>query len=67
MDARLWVDRGRIHLTVLDNGHGLSGEIPRSLKRRARLLRAELEAANSGASGLQIQLRLKPRRFALFP
>ena len=67
VDARLWVDQGRIHLTVLDNGHGLRGEIPRSLKRRARLLRAELAAANSGASGLQIQLRLKPRRFALFP
>ncbi|MBL9189686.1 MAG: hypothetical protein JNK23_19550 [Opitutaceae bacterium] len=65
--ARLWIEKGRIHLMVSDNGHGLHGEIPRSLKRRARLLRADLAATPAAPSGLQIHLRLKPRRFTLFP
>lgn len=66
VETRLRITEGRIHLTVSDNGHGLQGDIPASLRRRARLLGGELSAQPSGTTGLQIDLRLKLRRFPLF-
>lgn len=65
-ETHLRIIDGKIHLTVTDNGQGLRGEIPTSLERRARLLGAELSTQKSSANGLQVDLHLKLRRFALF-
>lgn len=65
VETHLRIDDGRIHLRVSDNGQGLNGGIPASLRRRARLLGGELSAQQQGGSGLQIDLRLKLRRLAL--
>lgn len=54
---------GRITLTVTDNGRGLDGRVPASLKRRARLLGAEVEAGQSEDKGARIVLHLERRRF----
>lgn len=48
-------------LTITDNGHGLNGEIPASLKRRARLLKAKLTTENLTNGGTRITLQLKTR------
>ena len=65
--AHLAVDHGRLHLRVADNGQGLHGALPESLKRRARLLRAQLDLTPAPAGGLQIDLRLRLRRWKFFP
>ncbi len=59
---RLSAVEGEIVFTVSDNGRGLDGRVPASLKRRARLLGAEVEAGVAGATGARIVLRLKNRR-----
>ncbi len=64
--AHLWVENGRINLQVADNGQGLQGAVPSSLKRRARLLDAQLEVGRSPEGGLQIHLRLRLRRWKIF-
>ncbi|WP_372809090.1 sensor histidine kinase [Pontiella sp.] len=51
-----------ILLTVSDNGKGLGGNIPSSLKRRARLLRAKLSVESPAEGGTRIGLRLRNRR-----
>lgn len=60
---RLSAVEGEIIFTVSDNGRGLDGRVPASLKRRARLLGAEVEAGPAGPAGARIVLRLKNRRF----
>jgi signal transduction histidine kinase len=60
---RLSAVEGEIIFTVSDNGRGLDGQVPASLKRRARLLGAEVEAGPAGPAGAHIVLRLKNRRF----
>ena len=60
---RLSAVEGEIIFTVSDNGRGLDGQVPASLKRRARLLGAEVEAGPAGPAGARIVLRLKNRRF----
>jgi signal transduction histidine kinase len=60
---RLAAVEGEIIFTVSDNGRGLDGQVPASLKRRARLLGAEVEVGPAGATGARIVLRLKNRRF----
>lgn len=45
-------------LTVDDNGSGLNNEVPDSLKRRARLLRAKVHALPQAPNGSRIQLNL---------
>ncbi|MFZ9838440.1 MAG: sensor histidine kinase [Opitutaceae bacterium] len=65
-ETHLHIIDGKIHLSVRDNGQGLRGEIPTSLERRARLLGAELSAQRLSPNGLQVDLYLKLRRFALF-
>jgi signal transduction histidine kinase len=65
--TRLSASEGPINLTVSDNGCGLNGQVPASLKRRARLLGADVEAGPSGANGARIVLRLKRRWFGIRP
>lgn len=54
-------------LTISDNGRGLSdlpeGKLPASLTRRARLLRAALNAKTDPEAGTSITLKLKTKRF----
>ncbi|VGO15444.1 Sensor histidine kinase LiaS [Pontiella desulfatans] len=51
-----------IVLTVSDNGKGMSGEnIPSSLKRRARLLKAKLSVEPVPTGGTCLKLRLRHR------
>ena len=46
-------------LTIADNGHGITGQVPPSLKRRARLLRGHVTAKNPTEGGTSIQLLLR--------
>lgn len=48
-------------LTIDDNGSGLDEEVPASLKRRARLLRAKVQALPQSPHGTRIQLSLRLR------
>lgn len=59
--SRLIATKGKIELTVEDNGCGLDGHIPSSLKRRARLLGADVDVRVAGSSGSLIILRLNTR------
>jgi signal transduction histidine kinase len=62
--TRLSAVDGQISLTVSDNGRGLSGGVPASLKRRARLLNGEICAGAAGSSsGTCIMLRIERRWF----
>ena len=65
--TRLTALEGAITLEVTDNGRGLDGRVPASLKRRARLLGADVEAGSSEGKGARIVLRLKRRRFGFLP
>jgi signal transduction histidine kinase len=65
--TRLATADGEIILTVTDNGRGLEGQVPASLKRRARLLGAEVDAGPSAPNGARIVLRLKRRWYGLLP
>jgi signal transduction histidine kinase len=60
--TRLSVADGVLGLVVSDNGRGLGGGLPSSLRRRARLLGADVEAGPSEWNGARIHLRLKIRR-----
>jgi len=64
--TRLTATPGKVSLTISDNGKGLSelpnADIPASLKRRARLLRAKLVVGKGDAGGTQITLLLNTRR-----
>lgn len=66
IDTRVTADPKRIRLTVTDNGHGLDGDVPTSLKRRARLLGAKLEAKPQEVEGTLITLTLKTRNYGIF-
>ncbi|MBI9020770.1 MAG: ATP-binding protein [Verrucomicrobia bacterium] len=50
-----------IHLAVRDNGSGLHGNIPSSLKRRARLLGAKMKLESPAEGGTVIHLTLRVR------
>ncbi|MDF7823559.1 hypothetical protein P4B35_06000 [Pontiellaceae bacterium B12227] len=54
-----------IQLAITDNGHGLTGDVPASLKRRARLLGAQVSTEKSEPGGTRIILKLKTRRFGV--
>lgn len=62
VETRLSAGRNEIRLTVTDNGQGLNGRYPVALKRRARLLGAELRAEEPPEGGTRIDLRLKNRK-----
>jgi signal transduction histidine kinase len=59
--TRLTASRNGIWLIVRDNGLGLK-EIPPSLKRRARLLKAKLSLETPADGGTEIKLRLRMGR-----
>ncbi|MDF7826807.1 histidine kinase [Pontiellaceae bacterium B12227] len=63
--TNLTADRNEVCLTISDNGHGLEGEVPLSLKRRARLLGGHATISTSESGGTCITLRFKPRRFGV--
>jgi signal transduction histidine kinase len=65
--SRLAAAEGQITLTVSDNGRGLNGEVPASLRRRARLLGAEVEGGAAEPKGARIVLRLKRRWLGILP
>jgi signal transduction histidine kinase len=54
---------GEVILTITDNGCGIAGGSPSSLKRRARLLGADLCVEQPEAGGTRIVLKLKSRKF----
>ncbi len=64
--TRLKITPARISLTIRDTGRGLAGAdsagIPKSLKRRARLLRAEISVETPPEGGTAIHLQIRPRR-----
>lgn len=52
-----------LELTITDDGVGLSGDTPASLKRRARFLRGRVSSAplSTGGSQVKLQLTIKKR------
>jgi signal transduction histidine kinase len=65
--TRLVATDGEVCLTVSDNGRGTAGEVPASLKRRARLLGGEVGVSAGSSAGTRIVLRLKRRWFGSLP
>lgn len=63
--TRLVADSNMLSLTFSDNGKGLNGhgQIPSSLARRARLLRAKLKVDTVPDQGTSVTLTLKTKRF----
>lgn len=59
--TQLKAAEGQIRLTVTDNGRGLDGHIPSSLKRRARLFGADIQVRDADPAGSVIILKLKNR------
>ncbi|VGO13860.1 Sensor histidine kinase LiaS [Pontiella desulfatans] len=69
--TQLTVTEKRIKLTICDNGRGIddinTNKIPPSLKRRARLLGAQVSAERLEPGGTCIHLNLKRRNWIPFP
>jgi len=66
VETSLSADPKRLELIIADNGHGMNGEVPPSLKRRARLLGAQVAAGKSTSGGTRISLHLKMRKPGVF-
>lgn len=63
VSTQLTATSNNITLTISDNGQGLvDRDIPKSLRRRARLLGGRVNTENLATGGLQITLQLHPRR-----
>lgn len=62
VSTRLSINPQQLELIIIDNGSGLNGDIPPSLKRRARLLGGHLSTTPTSPSGTQIILQLRFRR-----
>lgn len=62
---QLVANPGEIVLTISDNGCGIASRPPPSLKRRARLLGADLSVGSPEAGGTRIVLKLKSRKFGI--
>jgi len=60
--THLTIHSKHLELIITDNGSGLNGDIPSSLKRRARILGGHVSTSSHQPSGTQIQLRLRFRR-----
>ena len=60
--THLSAQSGKIHLSVTDNGTGVT-EPPASLKRRARLLSGKLHIERPKNGGTQITLQIHPKKF----
>lgn len=63
--TRLVASPDEIVLTISDNGCGIADGPPSSLKRRARLLGADLSVEPPEAGGTCIVLKLKSRKFGI--
>ncbi|BDS05896.1 hypothetical protein NT6N_09360 [Oceaniferula spumae] len=65
--THLKADKKEIHLAIRDNGCGFNSApgkmAPESLKRRARLLKANLSVNGSSENGTLVTLRIKPRKW----
>jgi len=65
--TRLTATSKEVCMVIMDNGRGLptltGKKVPKSLKRRARLMGARVEAGNSVNGGTLITLQLPTRRF----
>ncbi|MDF7806342.1 histidine kinase [Pontiellaceae bacterium B12219] len=61
----LTADSTEIYLTITDNGHGFIGEVPTSLKRRARLLGGQVSSPTPASGGTCITLKFKPHKFRI--
>ncbi|MDF7808629.1 hypothetical protein P4E94_14360 [Pontiellaceae bacterium B12219] len=62
----LKANNNKILLTITDNGHGLNGEVPGSLKRRAHLLGGNVTSEKSTNGGTRIILNVKLKKIGLF-
>ncbi|WP_372796448.1 sensor histidine kinase [Pontiella sp.] len=62
VQIRLSADPSKITLIISDNGQGLSGGVPSSLKRRARLLGGQVLAGPFESGGTSITLTFCPAR-----
>ena len=67
--TRLKADKKEILLEISDNGFGLESqsddEIPSSLKRRARILGAQIHIEHLKPQGLKITLKINNRKWSL--
>jgi signal transduction histidine kinase len=70
LNTRLTADNRKIHLSIRDDGRGIEGPMgnapPPSLKRRARLLGAEVTAEHPASGGTCINLTYRTRRFGFW-
>jgi signal transduction histidine kinase len=62
VNTQLTANRNELNLSITDNGHGLNGGVPSSLKRRARLLGAQVSTEKPEPGGTRISLTLGTRR-----
>jgi signal transduction histidine kinase len=60
-NIHLTIDSKTITLKITDNGQGISGKVPASLKRRARLLKGKLSVESPETGGTCISLHLQRR------
>lgn len=67
VETRLSVGPKSLVLSISDNGLGLDGGVPSSLKRRARLLGGKVRSMSCSENGTNITLELKLSRYRLFP
>ncbi|VGO13181.1 Sensor histidine kinase LiaS [Pontiella desulfatans] len=63
VDVHLYTEHKKIILVISDNGQGLSGDVPSSLKRRARLLGGQVSSGTSETGGASIILTFRPGKF----
>lgn len=63
---RITAGQQSVSISVIDNGCGHNGGVPKSLSRRARLMSASVRSKKINPSGTHIRLKLKRTRFKLF-
>ncbi|CAA6689494.1 MULTISPECIES: ATP-binding protein [unclassified Lentimonas] len=62
VSTTLSIEKKEIFLSICDNGRGTQGQVPPSLKRRARLLGGNVTAESTVDGGTCITIRFCPRR-----
>lgn len=65
--VRLTATSSALNLSVIDNGLGYTGELPKALSRRARLMGAVAEVRTTSPHGTHIRLKVKLRKFKFLP
>ncbi|MEI6891519.1 MAG: histidine kinase [Pontiella sp.] len=63
VDIQLKAKPRLIFMNISDDGQGLSGSVPSSLKRRARLLGGQVSSEISKSGGASITLIFRPHKF----